>query len=79
MTKPKIENLKCFKQVADVIGVANAKRELFKVACCKDCHFGRFKFTHTNLSKAFKWSGSPQDFVFWNQINAGINPYKEGE
>ena len=29
--KQRVEDLKCFQQVADVIGTANAKRELFKV------------------------------------------------
>lgn len=72
MNKIKVEDMACFEQVAKVIGVANAKRELF--VSMKDY---RFKCYHDCLLKeAFGWAATPQGYEFWRDINRGINPYK---
>lgn len=69
-------DLKCYKQVAAVIGEAYADYELQRVIDCTDCHFSDFSNFH--LASAFDWDLSPQDGGFWNFVDDGENPYKHG-
>lgn len=74
--KIKVENLKCFDEVAKVIGVANAKRELFKAL--KSYEFNEISDeikTRKCLHLAFTWSLTPQGYEFWNCVSRGVNPY----
>ena len=72
MSKIKVSDLKCFTQVANVIGKAKAQIELFKVlSVSKKCNFTEDEC----ISKAFTWWDTPQGPGFWMDINKGINPY----
>ena len=72
MSKIKVSELKCFGQVADVIGKANAQIELFKVvALSRRCQF----LDDECVSVAFVWTSTPQGSRFWDDIDEGINPY----
>jgi len=72
MSKIKVSELKCFGQVADVIGNARAEIELFKVASVsRKCSFSDAgRVTH-----AFIWENTPQGLWFWLAIDEGVNPY----
>ena len=76
MSKIKVSDLKCFTQVANVIGKAKAQIELFKVlSVSKNCTF-------TNqpcVREAFSWSDTPQGGLFWTDVDKGINPYDKKE
>ena len=67
-----ITNLKCFPQVAAVIGNANAQLELFKVVHSKETCYDS-----CNIGLSFIWDKSPQGFGFWCSIAEGINPYDQ--
>ncbi|AUR85706.1 hypothetical protein NVP1079O_62 [Vibrio phage 1.079.O._10N.286.45.E9] len=72
MSKFKVSELKCFGQVADVIGKAQAEIELFKVVGIGEgCNFGDEKY----INGAFYWDKTPQGFDFWLDISNGFNPY----
>lgn len=72
MNKIKIEELKCFDQVASVIGESRAKVELFKVLqVAEEC-----EFEDEELAIAFAWILSPQGEEFWELIYLGENPSK---
>lgn len=74
MNKIKVEDMACFEQVAKVIGVTNAKRELFIAI---KSYKGMTIKTHGDLSIAFYWSFTIQRYKFWHLINIGINPYNQ--
>lgn len=70
MSKVKIEDLKVFPAIADVIGEAKAKVELFKLQGV-DCDFE----DKLNLDEAFYWSKAPQGYGFWRDVESGVNPH----
>lgn len=70
MTKVKIEDLKVFPTVANVIGKARAKAELFKLQGV-NCNFEDDR----NVGTAFTWICTPQGQSFWSDICNGVNPY----
>lgn len=73
--KIKVENMSCFEQVAKVIGVVNAKKELF--IALRDYKSTNFKVDLcAKLIDAFDWIETPQGEDFWNMIDDGINPYE---
>ncbi len=73
MSKIKVEDMACFKQVAKVIGVENAKRELF--VALRDYKCERFKVNpNARLIDAFDWVETPQGDEFWDAIDDGILP-----
>ena len=63
-----ITNLKCFEQVASVIGRGKAQLELFKARKVIDNKDGF-------LDELMFWHKSPQGYGFWDYIERGINPY----
>lgn len=71
MNKPSnhITNLKCFEQVASVIGRGKAQLELFKARKAIINPSGV-------LIDCMGWGDTPQGFDFWNDIDDGINPYE---
>ena len=72
MGKIKVSELKCFGQVSDIIGKAQAEIELFKVlSVAEECDFEDDKA----LIDAFVWGNTPQGDQFWDDIDEGINPY----
>ncbi|AGN51434.1 hypothetical protein VPJG_00070 [Vibrio phage jenny 12G5] len=72
MGKIKVSELKCFGQVSDIIGKAQAEIELFKVmSVAKECFFE----DGTCISASFLWDSTPQGSKFWDDIDEGINPY----
>lgn len=70
MTKPSnhITNLKCFEQVASVIGRGKAQLELFKARKQIDA-------PNDTLRGCMPWYLTPQREEFWRLIDDGINPY----
>lgn len=70
MTKVRIEDLKVFRAVADVIGEARAKCELFKLQGT-DCDFE----DNLNLDEAFYWNKTNQGRDFWDAVKRKVNPY----
>lgn len=68
-------DLKCFKQVADVIGEEYAEYELQRVIDGGDCEV---KIDKKMVGGAFRWRLSPQKFDFWDCIDGGQNPYDHG-
>ena len=73
MSKIKVSQLKCFGQVADVIGKARAETELFKAVSVSK------KYSGECISEAFVWARTPQGYQFWMDIYNGINPYDRKE
>ncbi|AUR81964.1 hypothetical protein NVP1016O_84 [Vibrio phage 1.016.O._10N.286.46.A11] len=72
MSKIKVSKLKCFGQVADIIGKAQAEIELFKVISVGDeCGFEDYPV----FDGAFIFNDTPQGSDFWHSIQDGINPY----
>ena len=67
----KLRDLKCFKQVADVIGEEFAEYELQRVIDCDDCKIS----AKGGLDGSFIWDNSPQKRDFWDCIYASKNPY----
>ena len=73
MGKIKVSELKCFGQVSDIIGKAQAEIELFKVVTCGgDCDFEDYP----EIDGAFVFDKSPQGSGFWFDVMDGINPYE---
>lgn len=69
-----ITNLKCFDDVARVLGNSEAQRELFKVVHCKKCKFeGRDRY----IDECFIWSWSPQGHDFWDNVYEAIQAYRK--
>ena len=67
-----ITNLKCFDQVAAVIGPAQAQIELFKVVSCgEEVGFSDGDY----VLNSFTWCRTPQGFNFWCDVTDGVNPY----
>lgn len=67
-----VTNLKCFDQVAAVIGPAQAQIELFRVVnryveCCFE--------DNSDVFGSFAWCNTPQGGWFWYKIDKGVNPY----
>lgn len=75
--KPHVKNLRCFKQVADVIGESRAQIELFKVLTYSDPDDLDFDDDQVYFDMVFIWCVTPQGHDFWSDINAGINPYEQ--
>lgn len=76
MNKIKVEDMACFEQVAKVIGVTNARRELF-IALNK-YNFNILPFhPEGTLGTAFDWYYTKQGDTFWLDISCGINPYNQ--
>jgi hypothetical protein len=74
MSKIKVSELKCFGQVSDIIGKAQAEIELFKVlSVSKECVFE----DDNELIDSFVWGETPQGDQFWDDIDEGINPYDD--
>jgi len=66
----KPRELKCFEQVANVIGPELAEYELQRVIdsnCFSD-----------GWPLGFSWLDTPQEQLFWSYINEGKNPYDHG-
>ena len=61
-----IKSLRCFEEVARVIGEESAELELGKVSCLMD---------HSSIAFAFIWEDSPQGNSFWKKISHGDYPY----
>jgi hypothetical protein len=77
--KPHIKELGCYKQVANIIGEANAQKELWKVVHCKEVLelVGNDHCDWENeLNCCFTWEATPQGFTFWSLIDDWINPYE---
>ncbi len=72
--KPHIKELGCYRQVADVIGEANAQKELWRVVHCKEVLNGAWE---NELEACFTWGATPQGDDFWMCIEEGINPYEQ--
>lgn len=71
MGKIKVSELKCFGEVSDIIGKAQAEIELFKVlSVAEHC-----SFDDEILIDSFVWADTPQGEQFWDDIDDGINPY----
>ena len=70
----KPRDLKCFKQVADVIGEEFAEYELGLVIDSPACWVA----TASTFGRAFNWSKSPQKHDFWGFIKDGEKPYDHG-
>ena len=66
----KPRDLKCFKQVADVIGEEYAEYELQRVIDGVGIAYNDNKVSHS-----FVLSESPQGEIFWILIRRGKNPY----
>ena len=72
MGKIKVSELKCFGQVSDIIGKAQAEVELFKVVGAgNECRFEDYP----ELDGAFVFDDTPQGCDFWFDVMDGINPY----
>ncbi len=67
------EDMRCFNQVARVIGVENAKMEL-SIVLRKNSLYVRDDLP---IFYAFPWRGTPQEYEFWCDISRGINPYNQ--
>ena len=66
-------DLKCYKQVAAVIGEAFADYELQRVI---DCDVIAYNKSRADVS--FTFSKSPQGYDFWRLVNSSQNPYDHG-
>ena len=67
-----VTNLKCFNQVAAVIGPAKAQIELFRVV-----NYGEeVIFSDAeDVFDSFVWRNTPQGSDFWRNIDRGETPY----
>ncbi len=70
MPKPNVKVLKCFGEVAAVIGEKRAKLDLFKAV-----HYKGVDFCDGLLGQSFYWAETPQGSEFWSDIDDGVNPY----
>lgn len=68
-----VKDLKCYPQVAAVIGEAFADYELQKVIDCRPN-----QIINETLRGAFWWGDSPQKHIFWDLISREVNPYDHG-
>lgn len=60
-----VTQLRCFSQVAKVIGHEAAERELVKVPVVA---------MDRPLTNAFAWASAPQGYHFWDMVSDGKNP-----
>lgn len=68
-----VTEMKCFNEVAEVIGEEFAIRELVKVK--ENCQKKRLNFSYNqSLLSAFKWQSTPQGKEFWSNIFAKETP-----
>ncbi len=76
MSKIKIETMGCYQQVVDVIGVENAKVELFKAmeSYVTPEDEQTFKVT-AKLVDCFDWDSTIQGNDFWFYIHVREYPY----
>ena len=65
-------DLKCYPQVAAVIGETLTDYELGRVIDCEECDKG------TAFFLGFSRDDSPQGYSFWRLIEQGQNPYDHG-
>ena len=70
-----VTNLKCFPQVAAVIGHAKAQHELF-LAMINIKGENDYFDDNKELAISFIWTESPQGRHFWSGISVGRSPYK---
>ena len=70
-------SMKCFKQVANVIGEERAKIELKEAIKELPKHMLDSMIDEENLKLAFIWKATPQGRVFWNKVWRGVCPYGE--
>lgn len=73
MGKIKVEDMACFKQVAKVIGVSNAKRELFIALSRYEGEISSVVIENP-LEASFIWRDTHQGYMFWKNIYDGIGP-----
>lgn len=64
--KVHVKDLKCFTQVANVLGETQAQKELFKVL--NKCSF----VDVDNIIQAFLWDKTPQGYQFWMDVNKSM-------
>jgi len=69
----KPSQLKCYPQVAAVIGEAFADYELQKVIDCDVIAYNK-----SRAAESFEFSKSPQGYAFWRLVNSSQNPYDHG-
>lgn len=69
----KLRDLKCFEQVASVIGPELAEYELQRVI-----DSGINVRLEGELLRSFDFAASPQEYDFWKHVNYGENPYGYG-
>ena len=67
----RVRDLKCFKQVADVIGEKGALIHLGIVVNCTDADFDDV----AEIDAAFYWHDTPQGRDFWLSIYNGKKPH----
>lgn len=72
MNKIRIKQLKCFKQVADVIGEDNAQVELLSVLYTDRC----WVQDKEDIIDSLVWHESKQGWEFWDDIDDGVIPDK---
>jgi len=70
-----VKDLKCYQQVAAVIGEAYADYELQRVIDCEECYVNE---GNEEIFDSFAWSESPQKNDFWSLIYDMQNPYEHG-
>jgi len=68
-------DLKCYKQVAAVIGEAYADYELQLVIDCPIC---QVRINGEGMFESFSFDYTPQGHEFWAIIHEGKNPYEHG-
>lgn len=64
--------LKCYRQVADVIGGAYADHELQRVLDCEHYEYNK------ECQLGFIWEDTPQGGNFWFLVHRGETPYENG-
>lgn len=72
MNKIKVEEMSCYDEVVGVLGVTQAKVELWKVVnskCYRPLDNG---VVTTELDAAFDWDSTPQGSLFWYDIDIKV-------
>lgn len=70
----KVSDIKCFKQLASVIGKGQAQVELFKVMHNESCWVD---IDVDDFSLALDWALTPQGYDYWESLYAHIRKEKE--
>jgi hypothetical protein len=71
----KPRDLKCFDEVAHVIGESGAEIELYEVI--NSLSERGIDTTAEDLEMTFTWGSTPQGYNFWRAIHEGILPAGE--